>query len=119
MADVIEEGLVCEENFAKSFAHDRHKLNGWGAKKIEAKLKERQLSGYCIKQALLEIEPENYNKQLQQAAEKKWGTLKGMHRLVRKQKTVNYLLQKGYRSDEAWEAIKQLYNAGGDRASSQ
>jgi len=110
LADVIEEGLVCEENFAKSFAHDRHKLNGWGAKKIEAKLKERQLSGYCIKHALLEIDSEDYTKQLLRLATKKWDKLKGngLHHSVRKQKVMNYLLRKGYLPDEASGAIKQL-----------
>ncbi len=110
LADMIVEGLVCEENFAKSFAHDRHRLNGWGMKKIEDKLKQRQLSGYCIKLALLEIDSEDYNKQMGRLAEKKWDKLqgKGFHHMVRKQKVMNYLLQKGYRSGEAWEKVRQL-----------
>ena len=49
-----------------------------------------------IKTALKEIDEEVYRKTLNDLAEKKFESLKGEQYLVRKKKTMDYLLQKGY-----------------------
>jgi regulatory protein len=43
-----------------------------------------------------EIDEEVYKKTLRDLAEKKYETLKGEQYLVRKKKTMDYLMQKGY-----------------------
>jgi regulatory protein len=43
-----------------------------------------------------EIDEEAYHKTLQELAEKRYGSLKGEQYFVRRKKTMDYLLQKGY-----------------------
>jgi regulatory protein len=93
---LIEEDYLNEERFAVQYAGGKFRMKDWGRKKIYYGLKEKQVSAYCISKALKSINEEDYRKTLQQLAEKKWESLKGEQHLVRKKKTTDYLLQKGY-----------------------
>jgi regulatory protein len=93
---LIEEDYLNEERFAVQYAGGKFRMKDWGRKKIYYGLKEKQVSAYCINKALKSINEDDYRKTLQQLAEKKWETLKGEQHLVRKKKTTDYLLQKGY-----------------------
>ena len=60
-------------------------------------LKQKNISDYCIKKALLEIDEETYQKTLEKFFREKWSSLKGTpNRFARMKKTSAYLLQKGY-----------------------
>lgn len=93
---LIEEDYLNEERFAVQFAGGKFRMKDWGKKKIYYALKEKQVSEYCIKKALNTIDDAAYEKTLQELAEKKYETLKGEQYLVRKKKTIDYLLQKGF-----------------------
>jgi regulatory protein len=54
------------------------------------------------------IAEEDYIKTLNSIAEKKYETLKGEQYLMRKKKTADYLLQKGYESALVSKVIKRL-----------
>lgn len=96
IASLIEDDYLNEERFAKAFAGGKFRMKDWGRKKIYYGLKEKGISDYLIKKAMKEIDEEGYLKTLQGLAEKKWESLKGEQYLVRKKKTADYLLQKGY-----------------------
>ena len=49
MAILIEEDLLNEERFARSFARGRHRIKAWGRHRITRELKKRQISDYCIR----------------------------------------------------------------------
>lgn len=93
---LIEEDYLNEERFAVLFAGGKFRIKDWGRKKIYYALKEKKISEYCIKKALKAIDEEAYQKTLQNLAEKQYASLKGEQYLVRKKKTIDYLLQKGY-----------------------
>ena len=96
IASLIEDDYLNEERFAKSFAGGKFRMKDWGRKKIYYGLKEKGVGEYLIKQAMKEINEETYHKTLSDLAEKKYALLKGEQYLVRKKKTMDYLLQKGY-----------------------
>ena len=56
IATMIEEGYLNEERFAIAFASGRFKIKHWGRVKIKYELKQKQVSEYCIKKALKQIE---------------------------------------------------------------
>ncbi len=60
MAILIDEDLLNEERFARSFARGRHRIKAWGRHRITRELKKRQISDYCIRKAMEEIEEEEY-----------------------------------------------------------
>ncbi|MCF8237281.1 MAG: RecX family transcriptional regulator [Saprospiraceae bacterium] len=65
MAILIDEDLLNEERFARSFARGRHRIKSWGRHRISQELKKRQISDYCIRKAMEEIDEEEYMKNLE------------------------------------------------------
>lgn len=110
-AQLIEEGYLNEERFAIQFAGGRFRLKQWGRKKIEMALKEKQVSAYCIKKAMKQIDDDDYSATLKKLAVDKWSTLKGEKNIfVKMRKSQDYLLQKGYEYDLVKDAILQIRN---------
>lgn len=99
MASLIEENYLDEERFALLFAGGKFRMKNWGRKKIMYALKEKQVSAYSIKKALMQIDEKQYQKSLINLAKKKYALLKDEQYLIRKKKTIDYLLQKGYEPD--------------------
>lgn len=108
ISKLIEEDYLNEERFAKAFVGGRFRMKDWGRKKIYHALKEKQVSEYNIKKAMKEIDDEEYKKVLKELAEKKHHLLKGGQYLVRKKKTIDYLLQKGYEPDLVMRVVNEL-----------
>jgi regulatory protein len=97
MSQLIEENYLNEERFAIQYAGGKFRMNQWGRIKIKYALKQKQVSDYCIKKALKEINESDYKKTLQKLAEQKLKTLKGEKNIfIKKRKLQDYLLQKGY-----------------------
>lgn len=108
IANLIEEDYLNEERFAMAFARGKFRLKQWGRIKIKYELKQKQVSDYCIKKALKQIEEEEYLEILKKLAEEKYAALKGEQYLVRKKKTMDYLSQKGFEAQLVNEAIASL-----------
>lgn len=98
MATLIEENYLNEERFAIAFAGGKFRIKGWGRVKIKYELKQKQVSDYCIKKALKQIDEDEYQTQLQKTAVDKYNALKGEQYLIRKKKTMDYLIAKGFES---------------------
>ena len=107
---LIEENYLNEERFAIAFAGGRFRSKQWGKVKIEYELKQKNVSPYCIRKALNEIDEEAYLKTLRQLARKKWNSLKapGATEYVKSSKTTTYLLQRGFERTYIAEAIASL-----------
>ena len=83
-------------------------MKDWGRKKIYYALKEKKVSEYSIKQAMKEIDEEEYQKNLKELVTEKYESLKDEQYLVRKKKTIDYMVQKGYEFDLVSRALKDL-----------
>jgi regulatory protein len=106
ISQLIEENYLNEERFAKAFVGGKFRMKDWGRKKILYALKEKKVSEYNIKKAMKEIDEDDYLKTLDELAQKKYALLKGEQYLIRKKKTMDYLMQKGFESDLVGRAIK-------------
>ena len=106
MSQLIEENYLNEERFAIQYAGGKFRMNQWGRIKIKYALKQKQVSDYCIKKALKEINESDYKKTLQKLTEKKLKTLKGEKNIfIKKRKLQDYLLQKGYENELVREVV--------------
>ena len=108
VASLIEDDYLNEERFAVQFAGGKFRMKDWGRKKIYYALKEKQVSAYCINKALKGIDENEYQKTLHQLAERKYELLKGEQYLVRKKKTMDYLLQKGYEPELVTRVVNEI-----------
>lgn len=97
---LIEENYLNEERFAIQFAGGHFRSKKWGRVKISHALKQKQVSAYCIKKALKEINEDDYLKTLQQHFDTKLKTLKSEKNIfIKKRKLQDHLMQKGFESD--------------------
>ena len=96
IASLIEDNYLNEERFAIAFAGGKFRMKHWGRVKIKYELKQKQVSDYCIKKAMKEIDEEDYQKVLQKLAAEKYESVKGDQYLVRKKKTQDFLMQRGF-----------------------
>jgi regulatory protein len=110
ISTLIEEDYLNEERFAKAFAGGKFRMKEWGRKKIYYALKEKKVSEYNIKQAMKEINEEDYFKNLKELVEEKYESLKEEQYLTRKKKTIDYMIQKGYEFDLVTKALNELAN---------
>ena len=109
MATLVEENYLNEERFAIQFAGGRFRIKHWGRVKIKYELKQKQVSDYCIRKALLSIDEKDYEKTLQKLFVEKKKTLKSeTNTFVRKRKISDYLMGKGFETDRINELLKTL-----------
>ncbi len=109
LSKLIEENYLNEERFAIQYAGGKFRMKQWGRMKIKHALKHKQVSEYCIKKALKEIDESEYNKILKKLAEQKIKTMQGERNiLIKKRKLQNYLLQKGFETELVTAIVKNL-----------
>ncbi|MCP4458872.1 MAG: hypothetical protein GY816_12745 [Cytophagales bacterium] len=108
LKELKEENFINEERFARAFCHDKFSFNKWGKHRISQEIKKYDLPTKVIEQGLDYINQEEYNSTLADLAELKWNRLKESDIFKKKQKTANYLIQKGYESDLVWNLIAEL-----------
>ena len=109
ISKLIEEDYLNEERFAIHFAGGRFRIKQWGKVKIKYELKQKQVSEYCIKQALKNINADDYEKLLQKLLEQKLKTLKSEKNIfIKKRKLQDFLLQRGFEMDLIREVVKKI-----------
>lgn len=106
---LIEHNFLNEERFAIAYAHGKHKVLGWGRKKIIYQLKAKRINNKLIELAVSNIPLDDYNHTLQNLIQKKDDTFKNMDKYQRSAKLTKYLVQKGFELDEILVAVKQFY----------
>lgn len=109
IADLISEGFINEERYAKTFARGKFKIKHWGRNKIIAELKKKRISTPCIQTALKEIDEEQYHSVLQELIIKKSKVVKAKNTIEKKQKIIRYLLGRGYEYDIIKENIELFF----------
>lgn len=110
IALMIEEGYLNEERFAMAFASGKFRINHWGKQKIEAALRQKKISEYCIRKALDAIDDNDVFISALKIAEKYFSKLQEKDILKRKYKTIAHLRSKGYDAETAGRALKKLTN---------
>jgi len=105
--ELVSDGFVNDERFAKVFARGKFKIKSWGIAKITNELKKRGISDNCIAQALKEIDTAVYQATLTKLAQQWLSKHKTEPEFVQKQKLFRYLISKGYQIDEVWDFINK------------
>jgi len=108
IAGLIEDNYLNEERFAIQYAGGHYRMKQWGRVKIKYALKQKGVSEYCIRKAMKQIEDEEYERILEQLARKKYESLKGTQWIIRRKRTADYLVQKGYEPDLVRQALDRI-----------
>jgi len=110
LADLIVDGFINEERFAKSYAGGKFRIKKWGRNRILLGLKEHNLSNYCVKIAMEEISEEDYIQTPIDLIGKKNLLDKETNVFKKREKIAKIMIYKGYESSLVWGFVKDLIN---------
>lgn len=103
---LISEDFLNEERFARSYCRGKFKMNQWGRVKIKRQLKQKEVSEYCIRKGLEEIEESEYERVFHELFRKKWDSLaKEKNHWIKKRKTRDYLIAKGFETELIYQQM--------------
>jgi len=108
IAELISEGFLNEERFARSYCRGKIRMKKWGRIKIKRELKFKQISEYCIKKGMTEIDEEEYHETLLQVLEKKNRLLREPDDYKRRQKLTTYAAGRGFEYDVIKNVLMDL-----------
>ena len=109
IADLITENFINEERFAKTFAGGNFRLKKWGRNRIVKELENKEITSYCIRKGLEEINEKEYLKTLKELLNKKNSEEKEENPYKRKHKLSLYAIRKGYEPELVWEILNELF----------
>jgi regulatory protein len=108
LTQLITEGFLNEERFARAFAGGKFRMKKWGKLKIVHELESRGLTKNCIRAGLSEIDPQDYLATLQEVAQKKMDQTLIENVYARREKVANYAIQKGFEPELVWKIVKEI-----------
>ncbi len=108
IAELVTQGFINEERFAKTFAGGKFRIKKWGKRKIRQALQMHHITEYCIKEALNEIADEDYEATVRELLMKKNEKISEKNPLKRKQKLAYYAIGKGFESDIVWDIVNEM-----------
>lgn len=108
ITELVTQGFLNEERFAKAFASGKFRIKKWGKRKIIQALRMHHITDYCIGEALKEILDEDYQATVRELLMKKNGKISEKNLLKRKQKLAWYAISKGFESDIVWDIVNEI-----------
>ena len=106
--ELIQQDFLNEERFSKAFSRGKFRIKSWGRNKIRQALFQKQISEYCIKKGLAEIEHPDYLDTLDRLIERTFNKHKGIQTYQKEAKTAQYLIGRGFESNLVWDQIKNF-----------
>ncbi|MEM6398419.1 MAG: regulatory protein RecX [Bacteroidota bacterium] len=109
ITELIQDNFLNEERFARSYARGKFKMKRWGRNRIKQELKRRQISAYCIKKGLSEIDEDEYRQVMEaELLRRHTQEKKAKHPWLRRRKLVDYMVKRGYEAGLLWPLLDEL-----------
>lgn len=105
VGQLISEGFINEERFARTFARGKFRIKKWGRRKILFELKKKKISEYCIRRAMQEIDAQDYRSTLDDLIRKRSKELKIKDTGLLNRKLASFLISKGYEPELVREVL--------------
>jgi len=106
ISQLISEGFLNEERFARAYARGKFRMKHWGRVKIINALKLKKISPYCLRKGLEEIDEEEYMQTLLKLYNKRCKEVKERNPWARKAKILTFLAGKGFEPDLIRELLR-------------
>jgi len=103
---LIEDGFLNEQRFAVAFAGGKFRVNKWGKVKIKLALKAKKVSDYCVRHALGQISPADYEKTLNKVLSDRKKKVTEKDPIKQKYLLAQYAIGRGYEPEMVWDALK-------------
>ena len=107
LMELISENFLNEERYAEAYASGKFRIKSWGRVKIKQGLKAKNISEFCIKKALAEIDNQEYEEKLNKLVFKLYDKYNFMNDFDKKGKVATRLMQKGYEPNLIWDLLNR------------
>lgn len=108
ITNLITEGFLNEERFAKAFVGGKFRIKHWGRIKIINALEAKGLTKNCIQSGLREIDEQDYQESLRNLLLKKSSVLEMENVFAKRNKLASYAIQKGFEAELVWKSLKSI-----------
>ena len=105
---LITEKFIDEARFTSFYVRDKFKFNGWGRVKIRWSLKQKNITGAALENALNTIDDEVYAEKLQKLLEGKLKLLKGKDPYKTKASLIRFAQSRGFESEIIYPIVEKL-----------
>jgi len=110
ISELIEENFLNEERFARSYARGKFRIKRWGRIRIRQELRRRNISAYCIKKGMSEIDETDYLNTLESVLLTKKKLLRPDKVFNQKNKLAQHGIRRGFESALVWEMVHGLFD---------
>jgi regulatory protein len=111
MVSLIDGNFLNEERFSVTYARSKFRLKQWGRLRIKRELQSRDISEYCQKKALNEIDQEEYLQVLREVLEKRnTSRLNFESPNTDKHKRAQYAISRGFEQELVWDELNKEVN---------
>ena len=108
LAQLIEQGYIDEQRFARAFVNDRFRFNGWGRIKIAHQLRLKGISGEIIDEAMTLIDEEQYRQRLLELLQAKWRSVNDREPRAAWAAMMRFAASRGFETSLAGECVNQV-----------
>lgn len=108
LSNLITDGYLNEERFAKAFAGGKFRMKKWGRIRITHALESKGVSPNCIRIGLKEIDESSYVLTLRNLLHEKSQSMAEENPFVLRDKLSRFAIHKGYEPALVWKEINDL-----------
>lgn len=96
ISELVKDGFLDEERYARAYVRGKFKNNKWGKQKILQGLKQKQIGHYLLQSAIMEIDDREYVDTLVNILHQKIKMIPPGPNTLRRNKLVQYAVGRGY-----------------------
>jgi regulatory protein len=105
LSQLITEGFLNEERFARAFAGGKFRIMKWGKLKIQHELEMNGLTPRCIALGLAEIDYSDYSKTIKHLIKRKIAQTNEEDVFKKKSKVARFVIGKGFEPELVWNVM--------------
>ena len=108
LEQLISQGFIDEQRYARAFVNDRFAFNGWGRVKIAHQLRLKGVPNEIISEAMNLIDEEKYRERLIGLLQAKWRAVSDREPRVAWAAMMRFAASRGFEAGIAGECVKQV-----------
>ena len=110
LSDLQKHDFIDHTRYVEAFINDKLRFNHWGKRKIAYALHAKNIDETLIQTKLDEIDPENYERILEEELEKKISKISQPFGQESKAKIIRFLTQKGFEYGKVFDIFEKRAN---------
>ena len=108
LSQLIEQGFINDERYARAFVKDKFAFNGWGRVKIAYQLRQKGIPNDLITDALTVIDEDQYRQRLIDLLSAKWRSVNHNDARAAWAAMMRFAASRGFETAIAAQCVKQV-----------